>query len=319
MSCSPKPVNVALLGTGVRSSKGLEMRLSRITWAGPTPRAPASLRETGRGGTQRGDGPCDPAEAGVMCPQAQGRRGPPEAGTVRKDHALEPPVGAQPVDTLVLDLRLPERGEWMSVVQAAQGEVICSEKWTRPPRWQDGLAVPAKVGRWVSWPSSGHGPRTLVPARPGSVTVLGTEPAEWPASAAPRDAARRARRADVPTSAQHGGRVRWRGRAALRCVREPRRSCTGPRVNHPLRGPGLSRPREDAAWSRGRVLPAGVAHRGPRLRRSTWASSGTKWGPHGFEGCPSHHMLPASWGPLGPCLSPTPRGASPALWDPRVP
>lgn len=30
-------------------------------------------------------------------------------------------------------------------------------------------------------------------------------------------------------------------------------------------------------------------------------------------------MLPASWGPLGPCLSPTPRGASPALWDPRVP
>lgn len=173
MSCSPKPVNVALLGTGVRSSKGLEMRLSRITWAGPTPRAPASLRETGRGGTQRGDGPCDPAEAGVMCPQAQGRRGPPEAGTVRKDHALEPPVGAQPVDTLVLDLRLPERGEWMSVVQAAQGEVICSEKWTRPPRWQDGLAVPAKVGRRVSWPSSGHGPRTLVPARPGSVTVLG--------------------------------------------------------------------------------------------------------------------------------------------------
>lgn len=173
MSCSPKPVNVALLGTGVRSSKGLEMRLSRITWVGPTPRAPASLRETGRGGTQRGDGPCDPAEAGVMCPQAQGRRGPPEAGTVRKDHALEPPVGAQPVDTLVLDLRFPERGEWMSVVQAAQGEVICSEKWTRPPRWQDGLAVPAKGGRRVSWPSSGHGPRTLVPARPGSVTVLG--------------------------------------------------------------------------------------------------------------------------------------------------
>lgn len=252
-----------------------------------------------------------------MCPQAQGRRGPPEAGTVRKDHALEPPVGAQPVDTLVLDLRLPERGEWMSLVQAAQGEVICSEKWTRPPRWQDGLAVPAKGGRRVSWPSSGHGPRTLVPARPGSVTVLGPgrrvrARSRQNGRRPPHPATRLGGLGGPMSPLPHSTGGACGGGVGRLCVASASHAGA-------VRAPASITPCGDAAWSRGRVLPAGVAHRGPRLRRGTWASSGTKWGPHGFEGCPSHHMLPASWGPLGPCLSPTPRGASPALWDPRVP
>lgn len=147
--------------------------------------------------------------------------------------------------------------------------VCCSSRPGRGHLFREVDAASA-VARRLSGPSEGRETGLVAQLRPraqdsGSRTARerhgpgpgaqsqGTEPAEWPASAAPRDAARRAwraRRADVPTSAQHGGRVRWRGRAALRCVREPRRSCTGPSVNHPLWGRGLESGAGSARGSR---------------------------------------------------------------------
>lgn len=193
-----------------------------------------------------------------MCPQAQEQREPPEAGTVGKDRPQGPPVGAQPLDALILDLWLPGRRERTSVVQGAQGKVICSEKWTRPPRWQDGfcLTVPPRPGDgsrgpapatcpelwfphgedvsrpWVRGAESGRGARRMAGVR--RTPRRGSEGCFGPTSPLPHS-----------RGGTCGGGSGW----LWLCLRA-KPELYGPQ-NHSLWGPGLSRPCEGAAWCRG--------------------------------------------------------------------
>ena len=80
--------------------KDLEMgRLSWIIWGSPNWSHKCPLKtEAERNWTNRGEeGHVKmEAETGVMWPQAKGRLGPPEAGRVRKDPALQASEGVEP-------------------------------------------------------------------------------------------------------------------------------------------------------------------------------------------------------------------------------